>query len=328
MNELQPAFARVVLIRDDDRQFNVDDILAHAWFLAELQDPWSELIDGVAYEAHARDHDLAHDDETLNAMAEEFRYARDLLTVEETESWLAARDLTEDDFNEYLVRSYWRDHPPDTLPPQKSDYLSSSAELRELLRVQLLFSGRFEGLARKVSWRLADGVEPEGPDSTQDGAEDEHAHFFERTGLDETSLPDALNQLNRTQAWLEECLQMEARYRKTCAALLSDQARARTLAAMRLPLTRFKIQNLTLGSLEAAQEAVLCLTKDGLSPEQVAQECGAVWDEQELFLADLPTDVQQQFLSAAAGEVLTLISRPDRTTCPAECTASQVDRAG
>ena len=127
---------------------------------------------------------------------------------------------------------------------------------------------------------------------------------IERIGLDEQSLPAALNRLNRTQAWLEECLQREARYGKTCAALLSDQARARTLGAMRLPLTRFKIQNLTLSSLEAAQEAVLCLTNDGLSPEQVAQECGAVWDEQELFLADLPRDVQQQFLSAAAGEVL------------------------
>ncbi len=86
--------------------------------------------------------------------------------------------------------------------------------------------------------------------------------------------------------------------------MLSDQARVRTLAAMRLPLTRFKIQSLTLKSREAAQEAVLCLTQDHIPPEQLAQECGVDWEERELFLGDLPAEMQQQFLSAAPGEVL------------------------
>jgi hypothetical protein len=45
------------------------------------------------------------------------------------------------------------------------------------------------------------------------------------------------------------------------------------------------------------------LTKDQLSPEQVAHECGVGWEEQELFLGELAPEVQQGFLSAAPGEV-------------------------
>jgi hypothetical protein len=306
IEQLLPAYNRVVLIRGN-REFTVQDILAHGWFLAELRGPWNELMKGVAYEACASESDLSPDEEVLNSMSEEFRYAKDLLTVEETERWLVARDLTEDDFTKYLVRRYWEGNPPETATadqPEQSDYLASSAGLRELLRVDLLFSGRFDDLTRAVSWRLAAAAEVNNPEVNADLVRDERARFFERTELDESSLPEALKHLNRTAPWLEECLQLEVCYRQTCGSVLSDQARARILAAMRLPLTRIKVQTLALRSREAAQEAVMCLKDDHLSPEQVAQECGVCWEEQELFLGDLPTEVQQGFLSAAPGEVL------------------------
>jgi len=302
--QLLPAYSRVVLARGNC-EFTVQDILAHGWFLGELQAPWGELTNGIACEERASELDLEPNDDVLNAMSEEFRYARDLLTIEETERWLLARDLTEEDFNEYLVRRYWHDNPPGEPTAEESDYLESPAELQELLRVDLLFSGKFDDLTRAVSWRLAARAELNKTEVNTDLLKDERARFFECTGLDESSLPAALKQLNRTPAWLEECLHLELLYHQACGSLLSEQARARTLAVMRLPLTRIRIQTLALRSREAAQEAVLCLTKDGLAPEQLAQECGVCWEDQELFLGDLPPEVQQDFLSAAPGEVLT-----------------------
>jgi hypothetical protein len=303
IEQLPPAYGRVVLIRGNC-EFTVQDILAHGWFSGELRASWNELMNGVAYEERASELDLAPDDEVLNSMSEEFRYARDLLTVEETERWLLARDLTEDDFSGYLVRRYWQDNPPETATPDPPDYLTSSAELRELLRVDLLFSGKFDDLTRALSWRLAAAVELNQTEADADLAKDQRTRFFERSGLDELSLSEVLKQLNRTPAWFEECLQHEVCYCQTCSSVLSDEARKRTLAARRLPLTLIKIQTLSLRSREAAQEAVLCLTADQVPPEQLAQECGVCWEEQELFLGDFPADVQQEFLSAAPGEVL------------------------
>jgi len=298
-----PAYGRVVLIRGNC-DFSVRDILAYGWFLGELRTLWNELMNGIACEESANALDLEPDDEALNSMSEDFRYARELLTIEETERWLLARDLTEDDFSAYLVRRYWQDNAPETPTTEPPDYLTGSAELRELLRVDLLFSGKFDDLTRAVSWRLAAGAELNKTEANADLAKEERARFFERTGLDDISIPEALRQLGRTPDWLEECLQLEVCYCQAYGSVLTDQARARTLATMRLPLTRVKTQELTLPSREAAHEVVLCLTKDGISPEQLAQECGTCWEEQDLVLGDLPSEVQQELISAAPGEVL------------------------
>jgi len=301
----RPADSRVVLCRGNCG-FTVEDVLAAGWFLGELESPWHELLKASACEERATELELEAEEETLTSISEEFRYERELLTVEEIERWLVARDLTEDDFNAYLVRRYWRENPPEVAEDdatEEGSYLEASPELRELLRAELLLSGKFDRLARAVSWRLV--LSNEGLAGTNaEALEAERARFFERTGLNEASLSEALKKLGREPEWLEECLQMEVRYRQVCDALLTDEARARTLAAQRLLLTRVKIEMLTLRSRDAAQEAVLCLREKLLSKEELAKECRASWEPQEFFLGDCEPEVQHEFISAVPGEVL------------------------
>jgi hypothetical protein len=97
---------------------------------------------------------------------------------------------------------------------------------------------------------------------------------------------------------------MEIRYGRLRETLLTAEARARALVAQRLPLTKITIEMLTLRSKDAAQEAVLCLREKLLSSEELAKECRASWEPQEFFLGDCEPDVQQEFLSATPGEVL------------------------
>ena len=54
-------------------------------------------------------------------------------------------------------------------------------------------------------------------------------HRLGLTDKAEASLAEALKKLGREPEWLEECLQMEARYRQVCDTLLTDEARARIL---------------------------------------------------------------------------------------------------
>src|SRR5438132_8582526 len=110
----RPADSRVVLCRGNCG-FTVEDVLAAGWFLGELESPWHELVNASACEERANQLELEAEEETLTSISEEFRYERELLTVEEIERWLEARDLTEDDFNAHLVRRYWRENPPESL---------------------------------------------------------------------------------------------------------------------------------------------------------------------------------------------------------------------
>src|SRR6266404_2779533 len=74
--------------------FTVKDVLDGAWIRGELQDSWEQFLLGTACEERAVALGVETDDDLLQSMSEEFRYQRELLTAEETERWLAARDLT------------------------------------------------------------------------------------------------------------------------------------------------------------------------------------------------------------------------------------------
>ncbi len=298
-----PADPRVVLCHGK-REFTVEDVSGMGWFLGRLQPVWSQLMEAVSCEQRANELELEADDEVLTSMSEEFRYERDLLTVEETERWLADRGMTEEQFSDYLIRRYWRENPPDSEEAEETDYLEGSPELRKLLRVELMLSGEFDRMARALSWRIAASSKEDASEKKPELLEVERARFFERTGLDESSLPEALKQLGRTSEWLNECLQMEVNYRQICVGLLTDEARRRTLTVMRLPLTRVEIEKMVVRSRHAAQEAVLCLKEKLLSSDELAKECGSTWEKDEFFLDDCAADVQQELLCVASGDVL------------------------
>src|SRR6266404_3739485 len=154
--ELCSARWRVVMSAKGD-EFCVRDVLDAAWFRGELEAAWTRLLQEAACEALADERALEAEAETLQAMSEEFRYERDLLTAEETEQWLVARDLTEEEFSSWFQRRYWYERlqaaagnatypvgPPGGepfvapttkgSPPGNQSYPAASPELWEMLR--------------------------------------------------------------------------------------------------------------------------------------------------------------------------------------------------
>ena len=305
-----PVFERVVF-RTDDAEFTVKDVLDTAWVRGDLQPLWRQLLESLACQQRADELAQEAEDVALQAMSEEFRYERQLLTPEETEHWLAARDLTEDDFGDYFLRRFWREHSKEPVAPEDLDLLEAPPELLNLLRAELLLSGEFDRLAQALSWRLvAHDTTLDTPDSTLAPRPStpvtisERAHFLEQLGLNEATLPDALQHLGRDLAWFDQSLRLEAAYRIVCDRCRTDEKRAGALAARRLALTRVQVETIVLRSLEAAQEAILCAREDQLPLDELAQQCGVACQRSEWFLEDGPPDLQQTLLSASPGEIL------------------------
>ena len=246
------------------------------------------------------------DDAALQSISEQFRYERDLITAEETERWLEARGLAIGDFSGYFRRHFWNDAPNEKTAHDVIDCLSASAELRDLLRVELLLSGEFDRMAVRFAWRVAAGGE-----CAPEAVESERGRFFGRAGLDATTLPEWLARMGRAQLWLDEMLNLEAAYRLQCNALLTREARERMLTALRLPLTRAELETLDLESRDAAREAFLCVREDGLAMSEVAK-CGRYPYRRTVIVPeDLPSETQQKLLCASPGEVLEPIQRGD-----------------
>jgi hypothetical protein len=193
------------------------------------------------------------------------------------------------------------------------DYLNAEPELRELFLHDLLFGHEFDELVRLLSWRVAGSVATVPTDEVlSDRLEAERNRFFQRTGLVPWQVSDGLQRLGRNMSWFETLIEQEAGYRSTCERLSTAENRARTLAALRLQLTRFEVELMDLESVDAVREACLCLTADGLSMETLAGQEHCRIEKRELLLEALPEALQPEFLSGERGQVLQLITSDER----------------
>ena len=90
-------------------------VVAGAWFRGELAAPWESVLISRAAQERADDLGQEPGDGELQALVDDFRYERDLLTTEELERWLLLRDLTEADFCDHFVRRYWQENLEENL---------------------------------------------------------------------------------------------------------------------------------------------------------------------------------------------------------------------
>jgi hypothetical protein len=305
--ESQPVVEEGAAVFTCGDDFYTDqDVIDAAFFRGELQSIWKELLHCVECENQSGDAEM--DDAAIDSAVEAFRYDHDLITAEETEQWLESRDLTMDDFGEYFARHYWGQSLRDKVPAPETEYLNGPAEMRKLLRAELVLSGEFDRMATRLSWRAAGKKEAKEDDVDLATQREE---FFKRAGINEQTLTNWLGGLGRDEQWLNGMLRMEAINNRIRAELLTPQTRQREMSTLRLPLTRLEMEMLELESKDAASEASLCVTVDGLSMEEVAKEGRYPYRRTQLLIEDIEPDLQQKFLSVSVGSVLDPIARGD-----------------
>lgn len=205
----------------------VRDVVDAACFRGELERSCGPLLLSVESEKLAADLE-APDDAVLQTTSEKFRYERDLITAEETESWLEKHGLTPEEFSGHFLRHHWRNALHGKVVPGSCDYVSASGEFRNLLRIELVLSGEFERLAVQSSWRYA-AFATAASELTPRLIEAEGGHFRARTGFEAGAITGWLAQLGRDQGWFDEMLALEAAYRRECEAVLTPEARERML---------------------------------------------------------------------------------------------------
>jgi hypothetical protein len=165
-------------------------------------------------------------------------------------------------------------------------------------------------LATGLGWRSAARAGAQDPVSNE-AVEIERARFFQRSGMTGAVLPAWLAGLERDPVWFDQMLELEAVFRRDCEAILTPKARERMLQSLRLPLTQFALELLELDSLDAAREAIQCISEDGESMEDVATAASLPFERVDVRYEDLPEDLQMHLLGAMAGEILQPVSNGD-----------------
>jgi len=301
------AFMAGVLIQEErlvfacnDCEYSIGDIIDSAWLAGELDESWSALLQGLACEEVAAERRLQVDSAWLQSASEEFRYERDLLTVEETELWLTAHQVTTQQFNDYFLRRYWRENLEDVPTPDEMSYPTAGTKLHEMLRVEVLLSGKFETLARRLARRVLAAREMQ---ATPEMIEKERALVSERIGLGVADLREALALRGRDGEWLDRSLARQAAYHLVRQNLLTRERLSKGLTQMRLPLTEIEFESLEFPTESAAREAAFCLRENEISISEIASESAQEPVKRSLFLGDCPDESQQRLLCAVPGDV-------------------------
>ena len=258
------------------RQVTIRDVLQAAHSRGELDSAWAE----VCRRAEGPDAE-AGDADAVQAASEEFRSERDLITAEETEQWLEQRGLTLEEFGGYFARCQAEPAPVargEDDPPAALDEHAPRERL-DLLRIDLLMSGEFDRLAERLAWR-----------------------FAAREASDPPLSPDPEH----------EPRELEGVYQQRRAELLTPEAREDALTFLHLPLTRFELEVFEADSLDAAREALLCLTEDGETMAQVARDGGYPLRRRCWWAREVAADLQTRILSASKGEVFGPVANGDQ----------------
>jgi hypothetical protein len=291
------------------QEYKARDAIDAALFRGQIHAAWKEFLCRVKAESRAEELELELDDDAINEAAESFRYQHDLITAEETEQWLGVRGLTLDDFSDYLARQYWPGALDEEIEPDDVDFTSAAPELRELFASELILSGELNRLTTQLMWRLAALAARAKEDTGAIAAE--RQRFLDRNKISAAELSDWRSRIGRDEQWFDEMLATDAAYRQRCDALLDPEVRKKELAMLRIPLTRLEAQVIELESTDAGREALFCIREDGMSMEEVATEGRYPYRCISFLQEDVPSELQQKFLSVAVGDVLEPLARGD-----------------
>jgi hypothetical protein len=293
MNSAELAGRELKVFHVGEKTITIDDIICAAHFRGELEKSWQRVCGYAQAEASG----LKSNEAALQARSEEFRIDRDLISAEETEQWLEERGLTLDDFSDFLIRQEVSASAPLGPDRQVEEYAFAPTDLRDLLRVDLLFTGEFDRLATALAWRMAAREAVSDPPSAI-AIESQRARFTKRSGLHGDMLDNWLLGLGRDVVWFKEMLKLEALFRGEREGLLSAGSRARMLHILRMPLMRFDLELIEVDSRDAAREVFECVSADGEPMEAVASGAGYPYRRSHVFYEDLPEDLQPRLLSA------------------------------
>lgn len=268
---------------------------------AMLRGDWvrfeSHLAAGAACAEEADRAGAWPDADEAEAAATDFRYARDLLTTEETEAWLASAGLSIETWSEVLARDVLRARWAHRLAALTAQHDRPPDYDEDLVTAEGVCSGMFAAFAQALADRLAVAEMAEAVDSSTvaaDVAATVQAHAAWLSGLDPRDVERRLAHLAHVNGV----------HASTTRAAVDEAALSQHLDRYRLEWMRIDLEQLSFSTAEAAREAAWCVREDGLTLSEVAMESKQAVADVRTLLDGLTDPLRDAVLSAQLEEVV------------------------
>lgn len=291
------------------REYQWIDVFLAAMIRGDWREFERPVIEGLACAAEANETTNAWPaDGRIDEAATAFRYARDLLTTDETMAWLAQAGISLEDWTDFLARRLLREKWADRLDELVARHGETIEVHDATFAAEGLGSECFHQFAATLAGRaavsalLADAEHASEPGGAFRIARVVAAHATWLGALDSIELAARMKHLAR----------LEAQFDGQAQAAKTDRALTTQLARHRLEWIRVDLERLSFNVADAAREAACCVREDGLSMSDVALESRqAVRDTREI-LERLEPELRDAVLSASLDELIGPIAVGDR----------------
>ncbi|MDP6449552.1 MAG: hypothetical protein QF773_01950, partial [Lentisphaeria bacterium] len=247
-----------------------------------------EIAAGYAAETVAAENDCVPNDAEVQERSHDWRYAWNLVTAEETASWLAARFVGLEDLSTYILHQVCRELDPAPLVPTPT----VANDLLPLLWPHAVFSGGLANYTTALIYRVL-------------------ACTCTETTAGTLLSPDFSDSWFLNADTVDKYARLDAGYRQCAIATADDAECRRHLPELRRHFLSFRLAGATFPRREAAREALLCTTADGEPLSAVCERSNGRYTEFTAHADELAAIDAQRLFSAMPGEYVGPIAAAD-----------------
>lgn len=280
-----PPSSRTILFEVDGRRYSWDDVVLAAKVWGDWAGVEQETREGLACLAHAEETGEEPDPGAVEAAAAAFRYARDLISAEEMEAWLAERSLGVEAWSDHLRRRVLRESWEARLADLVARYPATGEEVEEVARDEAVFSGAMAGFAAKLAGRAAASVA--GRASTRNPG----------APVADVPLDPSI------VAALDEA------FRRFAERAVTPRGVRDRLEAHRLDWVRLEGLAASFADAEVAREAALSVREDGTPLAAVVEAAHGTVQEVRVFLDEVKPPLRDPLLGARRGDLVGPVCR-------------------
>ena len=255
---------------------------------------------GAACVRHAEATGMSLPSSAVDAASREFRYARDLVTAQSMEDWLASREIQVQEWSAYLRRDLERARNTADPASLLGRYPVTDADATRLALIDAICGSELDAwahaLARESAAHAALATVPAERDDHAHADDPSSAHAVPSTvvGGDETLVRASVRRL----AAIEESM------REFRAATLTDKAVQDYVNGRQLDWVRFDCRLLAFPREEMAAEAALLLREDGEGFTGVYMVARTAPRVARFFLDQVDESLRDHFLGSRAGDLI------------------------
>jgi hypothetical protein len=266
-----------------------------------------EVRKGLACAKLMRDKAESPSDEEMDSSMRAFRYAHELLSVEDLETWLSQWGLNTSEWMKYICMSLLKTKWAGDLSEIMARFPVTDEEIDLHIKAEGVCSGQLVSFCRKLAARTS-MLERQKHEIIMDAflqnAEDESKGFLKtfKENLKKSSQMPFSSE--NSQKKLETLAELEVCFCHFCRHAFTPEAIMEQIRCHSFDWIRIDCRRISFSDLEIAREALLCVKEDGEALTDVADRIKKRVYEDHFYMDQLDSSLHSHFLYARKGELI------------------------